>query len=132
MTEQELIDNFSLFSDWEEKYQYLIELGQTFPPMPEKDKTEEHKVQGCQSQVWITAKQEGDKFFFTADSDAFIVRGLEAVLLSLINGQTASFIRDLDIERIFKEIGLEDHLSPTRRNGFFSMVERVRALVAHA
>ena len=131
MTEQELVDNFSLFSDWEEKYQYLIELGQSLPPLPEADKTEAHKVQGCQSQVWITAKQSGDKFFFSADSDAFIVRGLEAVLLSLINGQTASFIRDLDIERIFKALGLEDHLSPTRRNGFFSMVERVRALVAH-
>ena len=132
MTEQELIDNFSLFTDWEEKYQYLIELGQSLPPMPEEEKTEANKVQGCQSQVWITAKQEGDKFFFIADSDAFIVRGLEAVLLSLINGQSATFIRDLDIERIFKELGLEDHLSPTRRNGFFSMVERVRSLVAHA
>ena len=132
MTEQELIDNFSLFTDWEEKYQYLIELGQSLPPMPAEDKTEEHKVQGCQSQVWITARQEGNKFFFTADSDAFIVRGLEAVLLSLIDGQTAAFIRNLDIEQIFGELGLADHLSPTRRNGFFSMVERVRALVAHA
>ena len=132
MTEQELIDNFSLFTDWEEKYQYLIELGQSLPPMPEEDKTEAHKVQGCQSQVWITAQQKGDKFFFVADSDAFIVRGLEAILLSLINGQTAAFIRELDIERIFKDLGLEDHLSPTRRNGFFSMVERVRSLVAHA
>ena len=126
MTLEELTENFSYLADWEDKYRYLIELGEGMEAFPESEKTDENKVYGCQSQVWIIYKKEGDKFYFNATSDAIIVRGLEAVLLTLVNGKTASEIQDLDLEGIFKKLGLEENLSPTRRNGFISMIGRIR------
>ncbi len=125
----ELRDNFAYLSDWEDKYRYLIELGEALPPFAEADKTPENKVDGCMSQVWFTYRREGDKYFFTATSDAHIVRGLEAVLLTFINGQTADVILGLDLPAEFRALGLEEHLSPTRRNGFFAMVDRIRKIV---
>lgn len=130
MTPEELSDNFSFLIDWEDKYRYLIELGDALPPFPEEDKTDDYKVDGCQSQVWMTAKKTGDIYTFRATSDAHIVRGLIAVLLTLINGKTATEILALDILSIFRELGLEDHLSPTRRNGFFAMTERIRQIAS--
>lgn len=126
MTPQELLENFSFLTDWEDKYRYLIELGDNLPAFPESDKTDANKVEGCMSQVWFTHHQDGEKHFFNATSDAHIVRGLEAVLLILVNGKTATEIQTLDIGAIFRELGLEEHLSPTRRNGFFAMINRIK------
>lgn len=130
MTENELIENFSYLSDWEDKYHYLIELGNSLPPFDEANKTEENKVEGCMSQVWFTHHLENQKHFFNATSDAHIVRGLEAILLSLINNKTTDEIQSLNISLFFKQIGLQEHLSPTRRNGFFAMVERIHKLIS--
>lgn len=130
MTKDELIENFSYLPDWEDKYRYLIELGESAESMPESEKTPENKVSGCMSQVWISHHFKGGKHHFIMDSDAHIVKGLEAVLLILINDKTTEEILSLDIEAIFKEIGLEEHLSPTRRNGFSSMVERIHNLIS--
>ena len=125
MTPEELFENFSYLSDWEDRYRYLIEMGDSLPPFPESDKTDEHKVDGCQSQVWLTCSKQGDKYFFNATSDAHIVRGLEAVLLTFVNGKTADEIQKFDFTDAFKQLGLEEHLSPTRRNGFFAMIGRI-------
>ena len=125
MTPDELFENFSYLSDWEDRYRYLIEMGDSLPPFPDADKTDAHKVEGCQSQVWLTSLKQGDKYFFNATSDAHIVRGLEAILLIFVNGKTAEEIQQFDFTDAFKRLGLEEHLSPTRRNGFFAMIGRI-------
>ncbi len=129
MTQQELIDNFSFLTDWEDKYRYLIELGDTLPDFSENDKIPENKVDGCMSQVWLTSQMMGKKYHFSATSDAHIVRGLIAVLLILVNDKTADEIQSIDIESVFEQLDLSENLSPTRRNGFFAMIERIRFLV---
>ena len=129
MTPEELFENFSYLSDWEDRYRYLIEMGDSLPPFPDTDKTDEHKVEGCQSQVWLTSSKQDNKYFFNATSDAHIVRGLEAVLLTFVNGKTATEIQDFDFTAAFKQLGLEEHLSPTRRNGFFAMIGRILEIV---
>ena len=130
MTPDELFENFSYLTEWEEKYRDLIELGDSLPPFPDSDKTDEHKVEGCQSQVWFTMQKQGDKYYFNATSDAHIVRGLEAVLITLVNGKTAVEIKALDLNEAFSRLGLEEHLSPTRRNGFFAMIGRIKETVS--
>ena len=125
MTPEELFENFSYLSDWEDRYRYLIELGESLPPFLDADKTDEYKVEGCQSQVWLKSSKQGDKYFFYATSDAHIVRGLEAILLTFVNGKTAAEIQGFDFTDAFKRLGLEEHLSPTRRNGFFAMIGRI-------
>ena len=126
---EELAENFALFDDWEERYKYLIDLGKNLRPMADSLKTEETLVKGCTSQVWMICETDGGgAYHFTADSDAHIVKGLIAVLLSAYEGKTAPEIREVDIDQAFIEIGLDQHLSPNRRNGFFAMVERIRAL----
>lgn len=128
---QELTDNFALFDDWEERYKYLIDLGKTLPPMADNLKTDETFVKGCTSQVWMICETNSDgHYHFTADSDAHIVKGLIAVLLSAYQDKTAEEIRSVDIDAAFQDIGLDQHLSPNRRNGFFAMVERIKALSA--
>jgi cysteine desulfuration protein SufE len=128
---QDLKDNFTLFDDWEERYKYLIDLGKTLPPMAEELKTDETFVRGCTSRVWMVSHaDENGCYHFIADSDAHIVKGLIAILLAAYQGKTAAQIRDVDIEGAFEEIGLDQHLSPNRRNGFFAMVERIKALSA--
>lgn len=127
-TLNELVENFALFDDWEERYRYLIDLGKGLEPMSEDLKTEETLVRGCTSRVWMVAEEQGGRYHFTADSDAHIVRGLIAVLLSAYQDKTAEDIADVDIETAFSEIGLDQHLSPNRRNGFFAMVQRIQAL----
>ncbi len=129
MTPEELIENFSFLEDWEDKYRYLIELGEKLPPMPDTEKTPENKVDGCMSQVWISYVVQEGKFYFNMDSDAHIVRGLEAVLYTLVNGKTAEEIKIVDIEAVFNDLGLSEHLSPTRRNGFAGMVARIKGAV---
>lgn len=130
MTPEELFENFSYLTDWEDKYRYLIELGDHLPPFNEADKNDTNKVDGCMSQVWFTHTTDGDRYFFNATSDAHIVRGLEAVLLTLVNGSTAAEIRALDLNAAFQRLGLAEHLSPTRRNGFAAMINRIKATVA--
>ncbi len=129
MTKDELFENFSYLSTWEEKYSYLIDLGNQLPPFKEEDKTDQNKVEGCMSQVWFTHEKKEGKNYFNATSDALIVKGLEAVLIYLINEKTDEEILNLDLVQIFEELGLKDHLSPTRRNGFFAMIERIFNLI---
>ncbi len=129
MTLDELKENFAFLSGWEEKYAYLIELGTTLPPMTESEKDDASRVEGCMAQVWMTAEKKDDRFYFKMDSDAHIVKGLQGVLFNLINGKTADEIKSLNLPMVFTELGLADHLSPNRRNGFYAMVERIHHLV---
>ena len=133
MNIQEIVDNFGLFDDWEERYRYLIDLGGRLPLMPESLKTEETKVRGCMSQVWMVLGWDDKKgLTMLADSDAQIVKGLIAVLMALFIGKTAEEIRATDIDKLFSSLGLDQHISPNRRNGFYAMVERVRAFTARS
>jgi cysteine desulfuration protein SufE len=126
---EQLVDDFSLFDDWEGRYRYLIDLGRGLPPMDDSLKTDETLVRGCTSRVWMVAETiDAGRIHFTADSDAHIVRGLIALLLAVYQDKTPAEIGGVDIIEAFKRIGLEEHLSPSRRNGFYAMVERVRAL----
>lgn len=126
---EELKENFDLFDDWEGRYQYLLDLGKKLPPMDEALKTTETEVKGCQSKVWlIVESNEAGRYHFTADSDGLITRGTIAVLLIAYQDKTSQEIAKVDIERAFGELGLDKHLSPNRRNGFFAMVERIKAL----
>ena len=126
----ELVENFALFDDWEERYRYLIDLGRKLPAMDDDLKTEESLVRGCTSRVWLQAKVQGDRFHFVADSDAHIVRGLVALLVAAYQDLPMCEIANVDIAAIFKEIGLDQHLSPNRRSGFFAMVERIQLLAS--
>jgi len=131
MNIEEIVDNFGLFEDWEDRYRYLIELGGRLPSMDEALKTEESKVRGCMSQVWMVLGWDKNKrLSLLADSDAQIVKGLIAVLYAIFHGKTASEIATVDIEQIFGRLGLDQHLSPNRRNGFYAMVERIRSFTA--
>ena len=120
----ELSENFELLDDWEDKYRYLIDLGEKLPPFAEECRTDEWKVSGCQSQVW----REGNnvRLHFVGDSDAAIVRGLIAVVLTVFDGKTREEILSLDVAAVFARLGLADHLSPSRRNGLGAMVEKIR------
>ncbi len=126
----ELSENFELLDNWEDKYRYLIDLGEKLPPFAEQYRTEEWKVSGCQSQVWLVpsvAEKDGEsRLTFTGDSDAAIVRGLIAVVLMLFSGKSREEILSLDVPAVFARLGLSDHLSPSRRNGLGAMVEKIR------
>ncbi|MEQ9606109.1 MAG: SufE family protein [Kiloniellaceae bacterium] len=132
---QEVIDNFSFLDDWEDRFRYLIDLGRKLAPMDDALKSEETKVRGCTSQVWIVSRVETGtepdgptRLHFIADSDAHIVKGLIAVLMAIYDGRTPQEILAVDIKRALGALGFEQHLSPNRANGLFSMVERIRAL----
>ena len=130
MTFAELAENFALFDDWDDRYRYLIDLGRKLPPLPEQLKTEANKVRGCMSQVWmVPGHPAGDPgtFAFAADSDAHIVKGLIAVLGILYSGQTPQAISGIDTDAAFRTLGLDQHISPSRRNGLVSMVEKIKA-----
>jgi len=128
MSIEELIENFSFLEEWEDKYRYLIELGEGLSPLPDSFKTDAYKVEGCMSQVWLVPTLNEGHYTFKADSDALIVKGLIAVILAAYDGKTKEEIADVDIDSIFQKLGLETHLSPTRRNGFFSMVSKIKSL----
>ena len=135
LTFEELAENFALFDDWEDRYRYLIDLGRKLPEFPDALKIESHKVRGCMSQVWmVPGHPAGDshRFAFAADSDAHIVKGLIAVLGSLYGGKTREEIGRIDPEAAFRTLGLDQHLSPSRRNGLVSMVEKIRAFARAA
>lgn len=121
-----LIDDFALFDDWEDRYRYIIELGNGLAPLSDSEHSEANKVPGCVSQVWLVTEREADKLVFRGDSDAHIVRGLVAILLDLYNHKTAPEIAAFDAEAAFTELGLGEHLTPQRSNGFYSMVQRIR------
>jgi cysteine desulfuration protein SufE len=133
MTIETIRSDFALLDDWEDRYRYLIELGRELPPFPEALRTDAHKVRGCVSQVWLASavKPNGagaaPVLEFKGDSDAHIVRGLVAVLFALVQGRTPAAILGVDARAVFAELGLKEHLTPQRSNGFFSMVERIRA-----
>lgn len=126
LTLSDLVANFSLFDEWEERYRYLIDLGRSLPAMPEALKTDENIVQGCTARVWVKINVEGGKFYLLADSDAHIVRGLIAVLMAAYEGENVNDLTSIDIEHAFRQMGLDQHLSPNRRNGFFAMVEKIK------
>lgn len=128
---QELVDNFEILEDWEDRYAYLIAIGDKLPPMDESLKTDTTKVRGCMSQVWmVLGWDESGRLTLLADSDAQIVKGLIAVLVAIFAGRTREEIAGIDVEKIFGCLGLDRHLSPNRRNGFFSMVEAVKAFTS--
>jgi cysteine desulfuration protein SufE len=128
----EIIENFSLLDEWDDRYRYVIELGRTLPPLPETQRSDTNKVQGCASQVWLatTVKPNGAGgpiLTFVGDSDAHIVRGLIAILFALYSGKTAREILSTDALALFDRIGLREHLTPQRSNGLRSMAERIRS-----
>jgi len=127
----EIIDNFSLLDEWDDRYRYVIELGRGMSPLPEIHRTDANKVQGCASQVWLATTARFDReqpvLNFCGDSDAHIVRGLVAILLSVVSGREASEILATDPIALFDKLGLGEHLTPQRSNGFRSMVARIRA-----
>lgn len=126
-TLDEIIENFDLFDDWEERYRYLIDLGNQLPDMDESLQKDENLVKGCTSKVWLVVDKKGEKFFFKATSDAQIVRGLIYFLMLAYEGKTADEILAYDINSRFEKLGLDQYLSPSRRNGFFSMVDKIRS-----
>jgi len=131
-TLDEIVDNFSLLEDWDDRYRYVIELGRALSPLAERDRTEANKVQGCASQVWLATTvhpngQGGPVLTFSGDSDAHIVRGLIAILFAMFSGKQARAILSTDAIAVFERLGLREHLTPQRSNGFRSMVERIRA-----
>lgn len=123
--QQEIVDDFSFFEDWGSRYQYLIDLGRKLPPFPAELKTAEHKVSGCQSQVWLVATGHADEIGLQATSDALIVSGLIALILRIYSGQSADTILRNEPWFVAK-IGLDKHLSPTRSNGLYAMLNKVR------
>lgn len=127
--EKEVVDEFSLFSDWMEKYEYLIELGKNLPLVDEADKTEENLIRGCQSRVWLTCTVEDGRLVFRADSDAIITKGIISLLIRVFSGQKPDDILASDFGFIEK-IGLRENLSPTRANGLVSMIEKIRSYAA--
>jgi cysteine desulfuration protein SufE len=132
MTIDEIIENFSTLDDWDDRYRYVIELGRALTPLPEAERTEANKVQGCASQVWLATKTQpngasGPVLNFVADSDAHIVRGLIAILFALYSGKPARDILSTDALALFDRMGLRENLTPQRSNGLRSMIERIRS-----
>ena len=131
MDAAELVDNFQFFDDWQERYAYLIDLGKDLPALPEEQRTELSRVRGCMSQVWLVIEPgEGDRWVVLADSDSAIVRGLIAVLQVVYSDKTTAQMTAVDLDDFFSGIGLDQHLSPNRRNGFYAMVERIRTFAS--
>jgi cysteine desulfuration protein SufE len=132
MTIDEIRDNFALLDEWDDRYRYVIELGRTLDPMPDAEHSAANKVQGCVSQVWLSKQVDRGEaakplLKYLGDSDAHIVRGLIAILLTLYSGRTPQQILDTDAIAVFDEFGFRDHLTPQRSNGLRAMVERIRA-----
>ena len=120
-----IIETFSMYDEWLDKYEYLIELGKALEPYPEEEKTEENLIKGCQSRVWLDSQFDGERLWFRADSDAIITKGIISLLISVYSGRTAEEIASSDFSFI-GEIGLRENLSPTRANGLVSMIETIK------
>ncbi|MEO8445267.1 MAG: SufE family protein [Gammaproteobacteria bacterium] len=127
--ERELVEEFALFDNWIDRYQYIIDLGRQLPAFPEREKTEEHKIRGCQSQVWLVTSGQGDRLEFQAISDSAIVSGLIAILMRIYSGRPARDILAAS-PAFIQAIGLDQHLSPTRSNGLHAMLGAIRQAAA--
>ena len=127
---EEIRDAFAMFDDWADRYQFLIDLGRKLPPMDPADKTEDSRVKGCQSNVWLVAQPipGTDKIEFVADSDSSIVKGLVAILWRVYSGQPADKVLSYDIEKLLADLELDQHLTMNRRNGLVGMVQRIKTL----
>ncbi|MCQ2160666.1 MAG: SufE family protein [Bacteroidales bacterium] len=123
--QQDIIDEFSMFDEWLDKYEYLIDLGKNLETYPEELKTDDRLIKGCQSRVWLDCRREKDKLVFIADSDAIITKGIISLLISVYSGRTAEEIASDDFS-FLDQIGLKENLSPTRANGLVSMIETIR------
>lgn len=124
-TQQEIIDEFSIFTDWMDKYAYIIEQGNKLPTLDDKYKTPENIIKGCQSRVWLQAETSNGRINFQTESDAIIVKGLLALVMRIFNNRTFDEILEADL-RFIQEIGLTEHLSPTRSNGLLSVIKQIR------
>jgi cysteine desulfuration protein SufE len=123
--QEEIVAEFSMFDDWMQRYEYIIDLGKSLPLIKEEFKTDDNIIKGCQSKVWLQGEQNEDKIIFTADSDAILTKGIIAILIRTFSNQTASEILEADMNFI-DEIGLKEHLSPTRANGLVSMIKNIK------
>lgn len=123
--QDEIVDEFSMFDDWMQRYEYIIELGKNLPLIKEEFKVEENLIKGCQSKVWLQGEQNDQKVVFTADSDAILTKGIIAILIRVFSNQTPKDIIDAEMDFI-DEIGLKEHLSPTRANGLVSMIKNIK------
>jgi cysteine desulfuration protein SufE len=123
--QDEIVEEFSMFDDWMERYEYIIELGKGLPLIEEQFKTEDYIIKGCQSKVWVHGEKKDDKIVFTADSDAILTKGIIAILIRSFSNQKAADILDANTDFI-DEIGLKEHLSPTRANGLVSMIKQIK------
>jgi len=123
--QEEIVDEFAMFDDWMERYEYIIDLGKNLPLIDEAYKTEDNIIKGCQSKVWVYAEKQDDKIIFTADSDAILTKGIIAILIRVFSNQKAEDILNADMSFI-DEIGLKEHLSPTRANGLVSMIKKIK------
>ena len=130
-TENEIISEFSMFDDWLDKYEYIIDLGKSLDSFPESSKTDEKLIKGCQSRVWLDWKTEDGKLYFQADSDAIITRGIISLLIRIYSGRTPEEILASDFS-VVEKIGLKQNLSPTRANGLLSMIDTIRSAAATA
>jgi cysteine desulfuration protein SufE len=124
-TQAEIVEEFSLFDDWMQRYEYMIDLGKSLPIIDPKYKTDDHIIKGCQSKVWVHADMEDDKVKFTADSDAIITKGIIAILIRAFSNHSPQEILNADTSFI-DQIGLKEHLSPTRANGLVSMIKQIK------
>ena len=127
--QQQIIDDFSLYEEWLDKYEYIIELGKALPPFPEELKTEDRLIKGCQSRVWLDSRIEDGRLFFRADSDAIITKGIISLLISVYSGQTPQEILNDDFS-FLDALGLKENLSPTRAGGLASMIATIKAKAA--
>ncbi|MBU2979159.1 SufE family protein [Alteromonas sp. C1M14] len=125
---QEIIDDLAFFDDWEQRYQYIIDLGKSIPQMPKEKKTDANLVRGCQSSVWLDSTLDNGVIRFSVDSDAIIVQGLLALVMAAYNNKTPRQILDFDIAQYFAQLDLERHISPTRGNGLRAIVSRIQTL----
>lgn len=128
---QEIVEEFSMYDEWLDKYEYLIELGKNMEPFPEDKKTEDRLIKGCQSRVWLDSEERDGRLWFTADSDAIITRGIISLLISVYSGRTPEEIAGDDFG-FLEEIGLRENLSPTRANGLVSMIETIKEIAGQS
>ena len=128
MNIEEVKETFEFMDEWEDRYRFIIDLGRKLPDFDEADQTEENRVHGCSSKVWLVYDRENDKILFKGDSDAHIVKGLVALILMIFSNKTPKEIVATDANGILNDLGLSQHLSPMRTNGLFSMVERIKSI----
>ena len=124
---EEVVESFSMYEEWLDKYEYIIDLGKSLEPLPEEKKTEDKLIKGCQSRVWLDSELKDGRIYFSADSDAIITKGIISLLISVYSGRTAEEIASDDFAFV-EEIGLKENLSPTRANGLASMIERIKTI----